>query len=90
MPGETPMNVHFCNLAKRGAQIKNLGPMCHDCAFRPGTEPNNDEHTVMMVEDRLLWEGQFNCHITDAPDHNQPCIGFLYAMQYFESLSHSD
>lgn len=88
--GDVPIGEVLCNMAKKGAQIKNLGPMCNDCAFRPGTDPNNDEITMGIVEGQLLWEGQFNCHITDAPDHNQACIGFLYATQYLESLSQSD
>lgn len=53
---------------------ENGGP-CATCAFRPGTEANQTEHTVMLAQ--LCVEGgrSFDCH-----EQPQLCRGFIAAI----------
>ena len=74
------------NLAKRGAQIKNIGKMCNTCAFKLNSDANLEPHNVESAWDCLAYDGKFNCHIQIGVDKGCECIGFKYAKQFFDSL----
>lgn len=80
--------------AIKGARLGNtatIGEMCHDCAFRLGSDANNDEAAVNAAADCLAFGATFNCHIDvkdqkgniiDRIDRQKICAGFAYAKQY--------
>ena len=76
--------------AQKGAAYGSLGKMCSDCAFRNGTEANNDPTAVEGAAACLASGGQFNCHTKNLTDAGKPCMGFLYARQYFEKAFYTD
>lgn len=74
--------------ARKGAAIKPLGRMCNDCAFKKGTPANNDDHTADVASQCVAFGlGEFVCHTPDFKDAGKPCMGFLYAKQYTDTLS---
>lgn len=79
---------HFLSgAAQRGAALGNLGPMCGTCAFKKDSAANLEEHTVETAAHALLNGLKFNCHTHDLKDAGRPCVGFQYAIAYFESLN---
>jgi hypothetical protein len=79
----------IANAALKGAGMKHqesFGRMCDDCAFKKGTEANNDEIAVQDAADCLAFTGTFNCHTGGLEDAGRPCSGFLYARQYTDSI----
>lgn len=73
-------------LAKKGAAIKNLGPMCHSCAFKFNSEANLEPYNVAVASDCLLMSNTFNCHKEKGVDKGCECIGFKHAKQYLNSF----
>ena len=63
----------------------DCGKMCSDCAFRTGTDANNDVAATEGAISCLQWDGMFNCHTGNFSDAGQPCAGFLYAKKYLLS-----
>lgn len=69
--------------ARAGAALfPGLGKMCKDCAFRAGSDANNDEAAVEAAESCLIADGAFNCHTGEFKDAGRPCAGFIYASKY--------
>lgn len=85
-----PLNELIATAAQRGAAINPChGKMCNDCAFKPGTDANNDDAAVNAAMDCLVGFGKFNCHKeqgAELVDAGKPCAGFLYAKQYYEKM----
>lgn len=85
------LNEMISEDAKKGAALGIFKDptmkMCHDCAFKKGTEANNDPNAVQAAVDAMSSCGMFgfNCHNEFLEDAGRPCIGFLYAKQYYES-----
>lgn len=75
---------YLANLAERGSQIRFIGVMCKDCAFRRGSDANLEEMTQDAAINCLSWGGSFNCHTKPGIDAKRPCIGFLHAKQNFQ------
>lgn len=73
--------------AKKGAKIGNCGRMCNDCAFKSGTDANNDVAAVEAAIYALCGGAIFHCHNPDFTDAGTVCAGYKYALQYFDSLS---
>lgn len=75
-------------LAQNGATIKNIGSMCDDCAFKKGSDANNDKDAVAAAANCLWDDGppHFNCHTADFTDAGKPCVGYQYAMQYLKNM----
>lgn len=78
----------MAEMAQNGASAgPGCGKMCGDCAFKL-----NQPHTtdfLMAAElavSALAWEGSFNCHTLDHQDAGKPCVGFLYARQYLQTI----
>ena len=72
--------------ARNGASLGvDCGKMCGDCAFRVGSDANNDGVATEAALQCLMSEGQFNCHTSDFQNAGKPCAGFLYAQQWFKS-----
>lgn len=75
--------------AQKGAAFGDCGRMCNDCAFKKGTEANNEEYTTAMAAQAVAFEmSKFVCHKEDKGKLMRldiPCVGFLYAKQYFEN-----
>lgn len=78
--------------AKKGAQLGDCGRMCNDCAFKKGTDANQDQATI---ENFTYWfdltspDAKFYCH-HNLPegvliDKSKVCAGFLYVQQYFKN-----
>lgn len=80
------LNEVLAKAAQKGAEIKSLGKMCSDCAFKIQPDINNYSETVEKAADCLQFTGIFHCHTSDYQDAGKVCTGFLYAKQYFESL----
>ncbi len=72
--------------AQKGAAIKSMGPMCHDCAFRRQPDKNGYQEAVINAAGCLLTNDTFRCHTAEYGDAGTPCIGFQYAKAYFEKL----
>lgn len=74
-----PLNELLARAAIRGAQIKQIpeAKMCSDCAFKKGTDANNDQDAVQAAADCLVFSGKFNCHKKDFQNAEKPCAGFL-------------
>lgn len=47
---------------------------CHDCAFRPGTEPHGDETTRLKAALCVMAVETFHCHVED-----RVCAGWVAA-----------
>lgn len=79
------LNEILSEWARRGAaKLKGKhGRMCNGCAFRKGTEANNEEHNVQAAAQCLMGTGRFHCHLHgldgELKDAEKPCAGFLYA-----------
>lgn len=92
METRTELKELLSEYAKKGAAIYTFKDptmkMCHDCAFKKGTEANDDENAVQAATDSLASCGMFgfNCHSDFGEDAGKPCVGFLYAQQYFDNL----
>lgn len=61
---------------------------CRDCAFRLGTEPNQDENTVLAALGCVADNRPFLCHLDPAgaplPDDVAPsvaCAGWVHAIR---------
>ena len=82
-------NELIADWAKKGAAFGDCGRMCNDCAFRKGTEANNEEYTAAMAAQAVVYEmSKFVCHKEDDGKFIRldiPCAGFQYARQYFEN-----
>jgi hypothetical protein len=84
----------LANAAQQGAAIQQyLDPtmkMCHDCAFKVGSEASKDAVAIEDAANCLAYGGMFNCHNDFLEDAGKPCVGFLYAHEYFrrKELSH--
>lgn len=76
----------LATVAQRGAEIKSLGPMCGDCAFKCQPDINGYSEAVNEAAGLLVTGGMFHCHTDDYKDKGTPCKGFLYAQQYFAKL----
>lgn len=86
-----PLNEIIATAARKGAEINPChGKMCNDCAFKIGTDANNEEHTVCVAMDCLVGSGvKFHCHRAengDLVDAGRPCAGFLYAKIYYDKM----
>ncbi len=76
--------------AQRGAALgPDQGKMCKDCAFRSGSDANNDEDAVEAAMQCLAGCATFNCHTKEFEDAGCRCAGFLYAAQYMASSEFS-
>jgi hypothetical protein len=74
--------------AKKGAAMGDCGKMCTECAFKKGSITQVSEpHNVEAAKIALMWDGQFNCHVNDYQDAGKPCVGFLYAKQYWNNVA---
>lgn len=71
---------------RKGVKYGDCGRMCDDCAFKLGSDANNDEAALVAIETQLLSGGGFNCHTPEFTDAGRPCVGYLYAMQHFDYL----
>lgn len=78
------------SVAKEGAKLGSCGQMCSDCAFKPGTRPNNDPQNMDDVMFCLIRGRKFYCHLDEK---GQPladevfakqCVGYQYAKQYYD------
>jgi hypothetical protein len=83
--------------ARKGAELKQLDPsvkMCNDCAFKKGTDANNDPEAVEAAFNCLAYFGEFNCHHTDQSgdfkDAGHPCAGYLYAKKLMDHIDKVD
>ena len=65
--------------AKKGAEITNgkYGKMCSSCAFKKGTEANNDEIVIDAANCVAGSPHPFHCHELEL----NKCRGYLYAME---------
>lgn len=87
-----PFNEIASDWAQKGAKESKgaHGRMCDQCAFRKGSEANNEEHNVGKALTCLTGEGKFNCHDHDATgkliDAGRPCAGFLYAQHHITKI----
>ena len=70
--------------ARKGAMKGNCGRMCNDCAFRTGSDANNDLNAVYAALDSLMREAEFHCHTPDFKDTGRMCAGFLYAKLHLQ------
>lgn len=79
--------------AQAGAKFGDCGKMCSECAFKQGGIANSEPHNVEAALQCLAGMGSFNCH-TDSgnglQDAGKPCVGFLYANQYWTSREKKD
>lgn len=74
--------------AKKWPKDTPLPKMCNDCAFKKGTDANNDETAVEGAGNCLSFYGTFNCHRMEGDemiDEGKPCAGFLFAKLQMES-----
>lgn len=82
------LNIIIAEWARRGAKISKSkhGKMCGGCAFKVGTEANNEPHNVEAAAQCLVGMGKFNCHKHgpdgELKDGEKPCVGFLYAEEF--------
>lgn len=77
---------YISETAKKGAAMGAGGKMCNDCAFKKGSEANNDEDAVEAAVHCILHGAQFNCHTIPGVDAGRKCAGFEYAMKYLDSI----
>jgi len=77
------LSTFLSNAAIKGAAIKPITEvkMCTDCAFKTGTNPNNDEDFIDGLSGSMCMGAVLSCHI-----ENKVCAGFLYAKRYFETF----
>ena len=69
--------------AQRGAASGiDCGKMCNDCAFKAGSDANNDDAATESALQSLQWDGHFNCHTSNFENAGVSCAGFLYAKHY--------
>ncbi len=81
------MSKLLSDSAIKGAKLGNIGKMCRDCAFKKGSDANTNDHMAVELAAGCLCTGKmFNCHTADFKNADKPCIGYLYAKQYFDSL----
>jgi len=69
--------------ARQGVELTKgkHGKFCNDCAFKKGTEANNDENIAIAAMECVAYKQQsFHCH-TDEFKDNGVCKGFLYALE---------
>lgn len=52
---------------------------CKDCAFRHGTDANNDTQAVKEAMESTFLEIPFYCHTDDLKPQDFPCRGYLEA-----------
>lgn len=71
------------NLAKFGGECKG---MCKDCAFRQGSEANNDEKAVEAAHEAIFRNIPFHCHTPDFKPLDKICAGYASAMKYVSTL----
>lgn len=66
-------------LAKRGAERSKgkHGKMCNGCAFKEGTEANNDQIVFTAADCISGCPHLFHCH----EHEDQKCVGYLYALE---------
>lgn len=78
---------HIAQWAKDGAAHGDCGRMCNDCAFKKGTDANNDPYVASAALECVVYEmGKFVCHHEDNGKFIRldiPCAGFKYAQQYW-------
>lgn len=55
--------------------------MCSGCAFRPGTDANNDDDFIEMAAMQIAHGCNFKCHMVE-----RDCVGFKYMKQYMDSI----
>lgn len=66
------MTEEFITIAER----------CHDCAFRPGTVPNQSSNTQMKAKLCVMARDPFYCHIAPPKDGVKPlCRGYVDAVE---------
>lgn len=82
----SPLSETLAEAARKGAEIKNLGKMCSDCAFRPQPNINGYDDAVLKAMECLAYYQTFNCHTPDYKNAGKVCTGFLYAKQYYDQL----
>jgi len=75
------INQVFINAARKGAELGNVGQMCPGCAFKPGTEANNDTDFIENAAMAMAAGCGFHCHMED-----KECTGFRYARNYMDSI----
>lgn len=86
-PSNKPVNEIIAELARKGAEIKNIGRMCHSCAFKLNSCTNHEEGNVQAAMDCVAYGMKiFHCHTENVEDAGTPCKGFLYAKQYLEKV----
>lgn len=63
------------------ARFPDAPPMCNDCAFRGGTEPNRRAATLMTALKCVIEREPFYCHkgIADADAPKRLCGGWCVA-----------
>ena len=71
------------NLAKFGGECKG---MCKDCAFREGSEANNDEKAVEAAHEAIFEKIPFHCHTSDFKPLDKICAGYISAMKFVSTL----
>lgn len=85
-----PLNELISEAAKKGAMINPcLGKMCTDCAFKKGTDANNDEDAVNAAMECIAGNDiKFHCHTMKDGKlvDNGPCAGYLFAKIYFDKM----
>lgn len=75
------INNLFINAARKGAKMGFLGRMCNGCAFKPGTEANDDDEFIETSAMHMASGCGFKCHLED-----KECTGFRYAKRYMDSI----
>lgn len=76
----------LANAAQSGAALGiDCGKMCNDCAFKVGTEANNDGIATEGAFGCIMSDGDFYCHTPEFQKGEKVCAGFLYAKKYFIS-----
>lgn len=88
----TPENIdewakRLADLAQKGALLGDCGKMCNDCAFKYN-QPHDTDYleSVDGAALMLAFEGKFHCHTDEHKDAGRPCVGFLYAKQFMNSI----
>lgn len=86
----TPSEL-IASWAKKGATLGvDCGRMCDDCAFKSGTEANNDEYLMENVAYGAMQnpDAIFYCHKTSDHgiliDKTKVCAGFMYAKEFWK------
>jgi hypothetical protein len=76
----------LAGIAIKGAAHGGKWKMCRDCAFKAGTEANEDYEATQAAMQALVSGASFNCHTNSFQDAGCACAGYLYALQYFSAI----